>query len=292
MPEPVSLGPLLVSIRILAFAVSLTVAMWVGSRLAVRLGLDASRTRLMVGGSVLAGLVAARLVYVALYWDIYASVPWTALYLWQPGYLPVAGLVAGALYLLYRLRLLRGGQRLRCLRAASGGIATGAVLLAASLLAMSPLSHGTALRAGDKVPDFSLIDLSGKPVALSDLAGKGIVLNFWATWCPPCRREMPLLESAWNEYRDRNVVIVGVALGQSRDTVRPFTDSMGVSYPIWTDPDPGANNGDDSNEVFDWFDSRGLPTTIFIRPDGVIDQAHLGQLTRGLLLQEIPRLIP
>lgn len=292
MPEPVSLGPLLVSIRILAFAFSLAAAMWVGSRLAARLGLDASRTRLIVGGSVLTGLVAARLVYVALYWDIYASAPWTALYLWQPGYLPVAGLVAGALYLLYRLRPLGNGQRLRCLRAASGGIATGAVVLAGSLLAMAPLSHGTALRAGDKVPDFSLIDLSGKPVALSDLAGKGIVLNFWATWCPPCRREMPLLESAWNEYRDRNVVIVGVALGQSRDTVRPFADSMGVSYPIWTDPDPGANNGDDSNEVFDWFDSAGLPTTIFIRPDGVIDKAHLGQLTRGLLLREIRRLIP
>jgi peroxiredoxin len=287
MPETLDASTLLGFIRVAAFVASLAAATWVASYIASRLVADPRGARRTVVASVIIGLLAARLAYVALYWQAFAAVPWTALYLWRSGYLPVAGLAAGALYVLYRLR--NTDRRHFHVRAVTGGLAAGAILLAVVLLATSHLPGQLVLRAGDKVPDFTLRDLDGDEAALSDLEGKGVVLNFWATWCPPCRDEMPLLEAAWAAYRPRNVVIVGIALGQPADLVRPFIDSRGISYPIWTDSGPGAV---DSNAIFDWFDSAGVPTTVFIKPDGIIDSIHVGELSRSMLLKRLPELVP
>ena len=289
MTDPLHPAVLVTGIRITAFVISVALAMWIASHLARRAALDASRARRIMAGGVIAGLVAARLAYAAVHWVVFAPQPWTILYFWAPGYLPVAGLAGGALYLLYQLR--RPVQRLPYLRTVTSGLAAGALLLAASLIALDRLPSQTTLRAGDRVPDFQLVNLEGDNVALSSLKGKAVVLNFWATWCPPCREEMPLLESAWEQFRSRNVVIVGIALGQAADTVRPFVDSNGISYPVWTDPDSEAGGAVDSNAIFDWFDSAGVPTTVFIRPDGVIAGIHVGELHATGLMKSLEGLI-
>lgn len=292
MPEIISLGPFLIVTRVVVFIVAVVVAIWLASRLARRFRLDEPLVRGIAEGSVLVGLATARLAYVALYWQAFAPQPWTALYLWQPGYLPVAGLAGGALYVLYRLRTQSAGKRLICLRAITTGFAAGATILAGSLLAMHFWSNDGVLRAGDRVPNFKLSSLANETVSLSDLQGKGVVLNFWATWCPPCLREMPLLEATWKDYRSRDVAVVGLALGETPDVVRPFVDSHGITYPIWTDIGPNVQSAVDSNEIFSWFASAGLPTTVFIRPDGVIDSVHLGELNRALLLERLPEILP
>ncbi|MGA8260319.1 MAG: TlpA disulfide reductase family protein [Arenicellales bacterium] len=287
MPETLNASMLVSFIRLAAFVASLAAATWVASYIARRLGLDPRGARRTVIVGTVTGVLAARLAYVALYWQAFSAVPWTAAYLWRPGYLPVAGLAAGALYVLFRLRNM--DTRHLHVRAVTGGLAAGAILLTVVLLATSHLPGQLVLRAGDKVPDFTLRDLDGDKAALSDLEGKGVVLNFWATWCPPCRDEMPLLEAAWAAYRTRNVVIVGIALDQPADVVRPFIDSRGISYPIWTDP---GHDAVDSNAIFDWFDSAGVPTTVFIRPDGTIDSIHVGELRRSLLVKRLAELVP
>jgi peroxiredoxin len=157
---------------------------------------------------------------------------------------------------------------------------------------MNMLADPGVLRAGDRIPDFELVDLDGERVAYSDLEGKGIVLNFWATWCAPCRREMPLLDAAWNEYRSKNVVVVGIDFGEPADVVRRFVDSGGFRYPIWLDPDPKDDDAAETTEMLGWFGAAGLPTTVFIRPDGIIDSIHLGEVNRALLLERLPAIVP
>ena len=80
--------------------------------------------------------------------------------------------------------------------------------------------------------DFRIDLLSGEELALSDLRGKVVVLNFWATWCPPCREEMPSFESIYREYQDRDVVFVGVAVADTEERARDFVEGVGVTYPI------------------------------------------------------------
>ncbi len=290
MPEAFALGPFLISTRIAAFIVAFLAARWIAARLARRWDLDPAWTRNTADGALVAGLAAARLAHAALYWEVYAPAPWTVLYLWQPGFVPVAGLAGGALYVLYRLRGQGADRRLPSLRAVSTGFAAGATILVVALGTMGWFAGAGGARAGDSVEDVRLVDLDGEAVALSELEGQGVVLNFWATWCPPCRREMPLLESAWNEYRSRGVVIVGVDVGESPDTVRRFVDSIGVTYPIWTDAPGDAEGFDDTNELLARFGGVGLPTTIFIGPDGVIEEVYVGELNRAMLNEWLPRL--
>lgn len=293
MPETFTLGSLLLSTRVLAFVVSVLVAIGVASLLAKRAGLEGAWARNTVEGSVITGLVTARAAYAALHWTAFSPAPWTILYFWQHGYTPVAGLAGGALYMLYRLRKQSAATRLSGLRVICTAVAVGAVILALTLGTINLASDDRVLQAGDTVPDFRLVNLDGEPVSYSDLKGKGIVLNFWATWCPPCRREMPLLESTWIKYESGNLVIVGIDVGESLEDVRRFVDNQGFSYPIWLEPDDASDaEAANTNEMLGWFGSAGLPTTVFIRPDGVIDKIYIGELNRALLLERIPALLP
>lgn len=292
MPESFALGPLLVSTPVVGFVVAVVVAIWTSSRLAKRAGIDPAWTRATVEGSILAGLIASRAAYAALYWPAYWPALWTILYFWQPGYLPVAGLAGGAVFVLYRLARQPATARLAGLRVVTTGAALGATLMAVILGTMNLASEARVYQAGDTVPNFRLADLNGESVSYSDLEGKGIVLNFWATWCPPCRREMPLLEAAWGKYGSRNIAIVGVDVDEPTEDVRRFVDTQGFTYPIWVEPESESDVGAaDTNEMLGWFGSVGLPTTVFIGPDGVIDNVYIGELNRAFLLERITRLL-
>jgi len=290
MPEAFPIGPVLISTRVAAFVVAFLAARWIAVRLAARWKLDPVWIRNTTDGALIAGLITARLGYAALYWDAYAPAPWTVLNFWQPGYLTITGIAGGALYVLYRLRGRNPGQRLSILRAVSTGFAAGATILMLVLVTMGQFSDAGGFEAGDRAPEIRLVNLAGERVALSDLEGKGVVLNFWATWCPPCRREMPLLESAWQEHRSRNIVIVGIDVGETADSVKPFVGSMGLTYPIWLDPARGSGDFDDTNELLTRFGGVGLPTTVFIGADGIVKKIYVGELNRSLLQQWLPEL--
>lgn len=88
---------------------------------------------------------------------------------------------------------------------------------------------------GDAAPDFALTLFDGESLRLSDLRGKVVVLNFWGSWCPPCRAEMPAFQRIWEEYRDKDVVFLGVAVGDRETTARVFAKQTGVTYPLGLD---------------------------------------------------------
>ena len=130
------------------------------------------------------------------------------------------------------------------------------------------------LELGAPAPDFDVTLFDGGQMRLSDLAGQVVVLNFWASWCPPCRDEMPSFEQAWLAARDDGVVFVGLATGDIEADARAFADHVGVTYPLGLDLD-GA--------VADRYLIRVMPTTYFIDRDGLLQRKLSGYVNQGVL---------
>lgn len=109
--------------------------------------------------------------------------------------------------------------------------------------------------------DFTVEDLDGMSVTLSSHKGKVVFLNFWATWCPPCRAEMPSLEKLYNNMKGRNFVMLLISTGEKNQTVKNFIDKNKYSFPVFLDSD---------NRVSNQYGVAGIPTTMLINKEGVI----------------------
>jgi peroxiredoxin len=133
----------------------------------------------------------------------------------------------------------------------------------------SPVSSSPSPREGFYAPDFTLDTLIGEQVQLSSLRGKIVVINFWTTWCPPCRAETPALETSYEAYKDSDVVVLGANLTDqdSLKEVESFVQEFGLTYPILLDRD-GA--------VGLLYQLNGLPSTFFINRQGVIRTVVVG----------------
>jgi cytochrome c biogenesis protein CcmG, thiol:disulfide interchange protein DsbE len=127
---------------------------------------------------------------------------------------------------------------------------------------------------GDLAPDFTLPSLDGRSVSLREHRGEVILINFWATWCPPCEREIPALQAAYDANKDKGFVILGVDIGESSQVVQPFAASHGVTYPILLD---------EQNRMLSQYRGLGLPMSVLIDRDGIIRQRHMGDLTQAEL---------
>ena len=134
-----------------------------------------------------------------------------------------------------------------------------------------------SVKLGQPAPDFVLQDLSGNVVRLSDFLGKTVVLNFWASWCPPCRAEMPdFLEVYEQRLPQDDFVILAVdkLVTDSKGAVDDFVQEFGLTFPIAFDA---------SDEVNQRYGVRGLPSTFFIDRNGVLRSKNLGPVFGGLL---------
>jgi peroxiredoxin len=125
------------------------------------------------------------------------------------------------------------------------------------------------LRAGDPAPDFALNTPDGRTYRLSELPGQAILVNLWATWCPPCRQEMPAIQEVYREYRGRGLIVLGINTTARDDpfNIRPFIERYGLTFPILLD---------ESGAVSAAYGLRSLPTTYFINRDGTINEIVVG----------------
>ena len=131
-----------------------------------------------------------------------------------------------------------------------------------------------AIRESGKAHDFEIETFDGEMLRLSDLEGKVVVLNFWASWCPPCRWEMPFFEEMNQEYKDQEVVFLGVAMSDTLDSAKEFAESAGVTYPIGLDT---------TNDIARNYKVISLPTTFFIGRDGNIERRLVSAANEGVL---------
>lgn len=131
--------------------------------------------------------------------------------------------------------------------------------------------------------DFTMKDLDGKEVSLTSYKGKVILLNFWATWCGPCKVEIPDLIELQREYPDE-LVVVGLDLLDEWSRVKPFADTLAVNYPLLD-----ANNRKDVEDAFGpmW----GLPTTVIVGRDGKVAKRHSGIATKEQFKQYVESLL-
>lgn len=136
----------------------------------------------------------------------------------------------------------------------------------------SPSTHGSgpSAMAGQTAPVFSMRDDRGNAATLAQLRGRVVVMNLWASWCPPCRAEMPDLQRLADRYGRNGVTVVGVNEGESPERARAFADSLGIRFPIWID---------DSQEYGRVYAALGMPTTVVIGRDGVVVRGFDGALT-------------
>lgn len=120
---------------------------------------------------------------------------------------------------------------------------------------------------------FQLEDLEGSQVSLADFQGRTVILNFWATWCGPCKEEMPLLQSYADRYA-KDLVVVGVDYDEPRETVQAYVDDLGLTFPILLDP---------GGKIGNQYRVRGFPSTFLLDAEGIIRYQHIGPLTEAQL---------
>jgi thiol-disulfide isomerase/thioredoxin len=130
---------------------------------------------------------------------------------------------------------------------------------------------------------FTLATLDGSRVSLSDHRGDVVVVNFWATWCPPCRAEIPDLEAAYQAHRDKGFAVLGVNVEESRQEIRVFMASLDMSYPVLLD---------EEGRVLQMYRALGLPMSVIVDRDGVIQVRHVGYMTAAQLGTYLADLLP
>jgi len=137
---------------------------------------------------------------------------------------------------------------------------------------------------GKPAPDFQLKNLEGQFVSLSGFLGQPGLINFWATWCPPCRAEMPYLQQVYEEWSDKGLVMLAIDIQESASTVRQFMESNDLSLPILLDSQA---------DVAQKYNITNIPTTFFIDKDGIIQQKVVGGFpSKAAIEEELRQIVP
>ncbi len=148
-------------------------------------------------------------------------------------------------------------------------IVLGVGLLIIGWMAVSASMNTATGRVGS-APDFTVTTLVGETVRLSDYRGQIVMLNFWATWCPPCRAEMPAIERAYERYSEQGVMVLAINNGETSAEIAPFVQAFALQFPVVLDTE---------RRLQDVFAISGYPTSLFIGRDGSTYATHVGGLS-------------
>ncbi|GAB5602647.1 TlpA disulfide reductase family protein [Thermus sp. FJN-A] len=255
--DALQVGPLAIPWARVQVALALLVLVGVAEVLARRVD---RRLSPWAHNAVLLGLVGARLGFVLENWAVFARDPLSVLYVWQGGFDPVWGILTAGGYTL--MALPKHLWRYALVAALAAGLGLGLFLT----------RKGGAQEV--RLPGLTLASLGGTPVNLQEFRGKPLVVNTWATWCPPCRRELPMMVRVSQE--NPGVRFAFVSQGEGPAVVRSFLEAQGLA-PEWVLLDP-------ETRLSQALGVQGLPTTFFFDREGRLVARHLGELSEALLL--------
>ncbi|MGY3040927.1 thiol-disulfide isomerase/thioredoxin [Rhodanobacter sp. TND4EL1] len=265
-----SIGPLALSSGLLALLFGVIAALATAGFLRRRGYPDVGNPLFLALGL---GLLAARAAYVAGWWSQYVQQPLSMLNIRDHGFDPIAG-VLGVII----AALVIGWRRPSLRRPLAAGVVVG---IAASAFA-GVLACKLTAQAHPPLPGLVISDLDGKQVPLGTLRGQPTVINLWATWCGPCRREMPVLAEA--QHAMPQVRFVFADQGESAAAVKQFMQAQGITL---------DNVLIDGNlQLSHYYNVRGYPTTLFLDSDGRLRDLHMGELSRATLAERLQRIHP
>jgi peroxiredoxin len=162
-------------------------------------------------------------------------------------------------------------------------VTVGLIGFAAHFSKQGPVSTGAALEGlGQAAPDFLVKDIRGNTFRLSDLKGKVVVLDFWATWCGHCQEEIPWFIDIYNRYKAQGLEVVGVSMDEETEVVKPFAERYRMNYHVVLGNDSVAG-------LFGGI--YGLPTTFIIDRDGKIRGKHMGLVKRSTIEESVQKLL-
>ena len=217
------------------------------------------------------GALVARIAFVIQYFDQYSDNLLQIIDIRDGGFLLLPGIIAAVLAGIYK------AWRQAPLRIPLAiGVCIGLVAWGASVSVLN------ALQSSQQIPQISVRDIDGQPVALQDLAGKPLVINLWTTWCPPCRREMPVLAAA--QQANPDVRFVFVNQGEGQELVEKLLAQQQLSL--------GNNLLDTGGRLGQAVGSLSLPTTLFYSADGLLKNNHLGELSHAILKHALRQIRP
>lgn len=136
-----------------------------------------------------------------------------------------------------------------------------------SSLEKPQVKERVAIKEGGVAPSFTLKDLTGKEVSLADYRGKVVIIDFWATWCPPCRKELPHIQKIYDKYRDKGVTVLAITSESNIEKVKDFIEEGGYSFPILIDRRGEANSA---------YGIRAIPMLFVLDKEGIIQHIHRG----------------
>ena len=155
-------------------------------------------------------------------------------------------------------------------------VAVGAFTLGSSLFSKTEIP-----RIGTKAPNFTLQQMDGTKASLADYQGKVIILNFWGTYCPPCVREMPLIQRYYDQYKDQGLVVLGVNENDPLVTAKAFVRQYSLTFPILLD----------KSTVAKLYGATAYPTTFFIARDGSIKAIKIGEMDEAFMSETVASLL-
>lgn len=268
MNTAIQLGPLLLPFTLLLAFACMAVTLFVGKRLGKAAGVDVEN---VLWQTLLVGVVVARLAFVYEFRRAYLASPLDILDIRDGGWNITAGFIGAWLFALSRLQRKPAlGRPLRW------SLMTGTVLFVAGSVALS-------LRPGSQpLPALSFSSLEGRTVQLDKFAGKPTVINLWATWCPPCAREMPVLRDAQVARHDVNFVFLNQ--GESAERVRTWLAGRGLALShVLIDGKGQASAA---------FNQKGYPTTLFFDAKGQLASIRIGELSSATLQRKLEQIAP
>lgn len=263
-----NVGPFSVEVALLAMAVVLA---WLVARTWAKSIEDASTkvaSGLIIDGLMI-GLLAARLAYVARWWADYWASPWSIIAIGDGGFYSWVGIPVGLGFIAWR-----------SYKTANRWPALGSSLVGFSFWVLASLMI-VSLQQSLTLPDISLTRIEDQSsTTFSEHLGKPLVINLWATWCPPCRREMPMFEKAQQQFPE--VTILMVNQGEDSDAIARFLKQQGLDINnILLDPHSRSMRELGAN---------ALPTTLFFDAEGSMQHAHMGELTLAVFRDSIRKL--
>ncbi|AVO60300.1 TlpA disulfide reductase family protein [Pseudomonas chlororaphis] len=258
-----TIGTFAIALNHLLLISALALATFVGWRVAKRGG---ENPESVLFGLFLLGMLAARIGFVVAYWKHYRHDLWLIIDLRDGGFLPWPGVIV-----LLLAALAWGWRRPALRRPLGAGVGSGLAFWLLATLSLSIFEQGTRL------PEIALRNADGGTVQLTSYQGKPLVINLWATWCPPCRREMPVLERAQQQRPDLTFLFVNQA--ESMQSVSTFlaTQELNLNNVLF----------DGSGRLGQAVGSMALPTTLFYSADGRMLGSHLGELSEASLARAL-----